>query len=291
MRPSEFGLRQRILCGVNQTRRDPSFAAEANQLSWTKEVLIVGVFYFVYSLVRNRFGSALLDAGGSPEQPFNHALHIIKIERFLGMFHEQDIQEAFLGHPLVMRSWNVFYGTAHFLVTILTFIVLFRANKQRFVRLRNALACTTLLALVGFSLYPLMPPRLLNDSGPYGGARLTAVKHLPGETDFHDTLGEFGGLWSFDSGAMTKVSNQYAAMPSLHSAWATWCTLALWPIVRKRWLRGLLVLYPIVTVLCIIVTGNHFWLDAVGGLVVLALGWQFGNWFEDLNQRRLNRVS
>lgn len=110
----------------------------------------------------------------------------------------------------------------------------------------------------------------------------------PGRTDFHDTLKEYGGLWSFDSGAMTKVSNQYAAMPSLHCAWATWCTLALWPIFRRRWARALLVIYPFVTVLCIIVTGNHFWLDAIGGLLALAVGWQFGNWFEDINQQRLH---
>jgi membrane-associated phospholipid phosphatase len=280
---------KRNLFVVNRLRRAPDPATRPVKLSWKKEVLIVGFFYAIYSVVRNRFGSALLESGGSPEQPFNHAIQVIKAERFVGLFHEHPIQEFFLPYPGLVKFFNVFYGTAHFIVTIVTFISLFVVSKSRFVRWRNALAFTTALALVGFSLYPLMPPRLMNDTGAYGGSRLAAITDPPGTTDFHDTLKEYGGLWSFDSGAMTKVSNQYAAMPSLHCAWATWCALALWPIFRRRWARTLLVIYPFVTVLCIIVTGNHFWLDAIGGLVTLAVGWQFGNWFEDINQQRLRR--
>jgi membrane-associated phospholipid phosphatase len=262
------------------------------RLRWWKEVLIVGGFYFLYSLVRNRFGSALLAEGGTPEQPFNHAVQVIKIERFFGLFHEQAIQNLFLDHRLLLQFWNVFYGTAHFAVTITVFVVLYRVNRARFVRWRNALAFTTALALIGFSLYPLMPPRLLNDTGEFGGARLTAIRDLPGDTDFHDTLKEVGGTWSFDSGTMTKLSNQYAAMPSLHCAWALWCSSGLWPMGRRRrWLRYLLTIYPVMTVLCIIVTGNHYWLDALGGAVTLAVGWLCGNLFEDWNQRRLARLA
>ena len=274
---------------MNLTRRASVPAKQDIKVRWWKEALIVIGFYLLYSVVRNRFGSALLESGGTPEQPFHHAEQIIRVERSLGLFHENAIQNIFLPYPKALQFWNVFYGTAHFLVTITTFITLYIVGRTQFVRWRNTLAFTTALALVGFSLYPLMPPRLLNDTGEFGGARLTAVKDLPGRTAFHDTLKEAGGLWSFDSGAMTKVSNQYAAMPSLHSAWSTWCALALWPIVRRRWMKGLLVLYPIVTVLCIIVTGNHYWLDAVGGLVTLGLGWFCGNVFEDWNQRRLAR--
>jgi membrane-associated phospholipid phosphatase len=276
---------------VTTTRPTSAPTAAVVKLKWWKEVLIVGSFYLVYSLVRNRFGSALLDKGGTPEQSFHHAVQVIKIERYIGLFHEHAIQNAFLPYRLALQFWNVFYGTAHFIVTITTFVTLFVVKKTRFVRWRNALAFTTALALVGFSLYPLMPPRLLNDHGQFGGARLTAVQDLPGNTDFHDTLAEVGGLWSFDSGAMTKVSNQYAAMPSLHCAWSTWCALALWPIVRRKWLRRLLVLYPVVTVICIIVTGNHYWLDAIGGLVTLGAGWLCGNVFEDWNQARIARRS
>ena len=61
-------------------------------------------------------------------------------------------------------------------------------------------------------------------------------------------------------------------MPSLHFAWATWCALVLWPIVRNRAARALVAAYPVATLFAVIVTGNHFWLDAVGGLVVLGAG-------------------
>jgi membrane-associated phospholipid phosphatase len=71
---------------------------------------------------------------------------------------------------------------------------------------------------------------------------------------------------------MQSVSNQYAAMPSLHVGWALWCALALVPNVRRRSVKVLAALYPVVTVFTVVVTGNHFWLDAVGGIVVVAAG-------------------
>ncbi len=129
---------------------------------------------------------------------------------------------------------------------------MYRSFPKRYPLWRNTLAFTTGFALIGFATFPLMPPRLLPVS--YG---------------FVDTLDKFGALWSFDSGAMHKISNQYAAMPSLHCAWAMWCLLVMWPQLKSGWARALLVLYPIATVYCIIVTANHYWLDAVGGFVTL----------------------
>ena len=87
-----------------------------------------------------------------------------------------------------------------------------------------------------------------------------------------DTLKTVGGLWSFDSGPVTKVSNQYAAMPSLHFAWSSWCALVLAPAVKPRWGKALIFAYPFVTLFCIVVTANHYFLDAAGGAVVLGLG-------------------
>ena len=76
-----------------------------------------------------------------------------------------------------------------------------------------------MLALIGFKLFPLMPPRLLLDAS-YG---------------FVDTLARYPTFWSFNSGAVSKISNQYAAMPSVHVAWATWCALVFAPRVKHRW--------------------------------------------------------
>ena len=85
---------------------------------------------------------------------------------------------------------------------------------------------------------------------------------------------------------MAAVSNQYAAMPSLHIGWALWCTLAMWPVLRHARSRVAFAAYPVVTLFAIIVTANHFWLDAVGGVVVLAAGWQLAMRTEPLFQRR-----
>jgi membrane-associated phospholipid phosphatase len=104
---------------------------------------------------------------------------------------------------------------------------------------------------------------------------------LPEEYGFVDTLAHYGGIWSFDSGAMQKVSNQYAAMPSLHFAWSTWCALVLVPTFRRRWLKALAIAYPVCTLFAIIVTGNHYWLDAAGGAVILAIGAAAGRWWSE----------
>jgi hypothetical protein len=72
---------------------------------------------------------------------------------------------------------------------------------------------------------------------------------------------------------MQKISNQYAAMPSLHFCWSTWCALVLYPMANRRWLRVLVALYPVMTLFAIVVTANHFWLDAAGGAFVLACGY------------------
>jgi hypothetical protein len=71
---------------------------------------------------------------------------------------------------------------------------------------------------------------------------------------------------------MKSLSNQYAAMPSLHIAWAAWCALAIWPVLRRRWTRALFLLYPFVTLFAVVVTANHYWLDGLGGLLALGLG-------------------
>jgi hypothetical protein len=266
----------------------PSDQLAAPKLRWWKETLIVGVFYGVYTLVRNQFGSARID--GPATVPFRHALAVIRLESRLGLYGEHAVQRAFVSIRWFLQFWNVWYGTAHFIVTVIAFVALFRRTPHRFARWRNALAFTTALALIGFSFYPLMPPRLLSDPGIYGGAELAKqVQQLPGRIDFIDTLKVAGGPWSFDSGAMTKVSNQFAAMPSLHCAWALWSSLALWPLVRRRYAKALVALYPFATLFCIVVTANHYWLDAAAGVITLGVGWLLGNTFENLNQRRLAR--
>ncbi|HEY2812601.1 MAG TPA: phosphatase PAP2 family protein [Acidimicrobiales bacterium] len=253
-----------------------------------REILYIAAVYLVYSTVRNHFGSA----GGTPGHAngiaYGHALDVIDLERNLRLFFEQSLQSWYLALPAhgLIQVWNVFYGTAHFVITAGALIWLFFRDPARYPRWRNTLAFTTLLALVGFAVFSLMPPRLLDKPPEQFGPPASASNEHFG---FVDTLEVYPTFWSFDSGGLKKLSNQYAAMPSLHTAWATWSMLVLFPLVRRRWLRVLIVLDPIATLFCIIVTANHYWVDAAFGVVTLALGYLIAsrvtNWWEARHAR------
>lgn len=274
---------------------------------WWKEALIMGAFYLLYSWSRNLFGSAhiSLESGQQPLRAFHNAEKIINLERMIGLFHEESVQDWFLQFRGFIQFWNTYYGTAHFVVTFAVFWILFVKRKDVFPQWRNTLAITTALAIVGFSLFPLMPPRLLDSpcpvQGGFGGACIESKYRDEGpdgiaKTDddgtfgFVDTLPQYGGgLWTFDSEAMKSISNQYAAMPSMHIGWSSWCAFALWPLLRRRWTKIAVLLYPAATLFCIVVTANHYWIDGVGGQLALAIGAWLGWDLHRRNQRRLDR--
>jgi hypothetical protein len=222
------------------------------RLRWWREGVYILVFYAAYTLVRDLHGTRPV----SRNHAFANAQKIIDVERWFGLFQEHRIQDWFLPAHVVIRSLDDFYGTAHFIITLVALVYLFRRQPGRYPLWRNVLALTTALALIGFAFFPLMPPRL-----------------LPSSYHIVDTLRTVGGLWSFDSGPMNAVSNQYAAMPSLHFAWSLWCALALAPAMKRAATKALVWCYPTLTLLCIVVTGNHYLVDALGGALTLALGY------------------
>ena len=243
----------------------PVLTEHRRGLRWWVEVLITLVFYAIYSAIRNQFGSAL--GGDILVRAFDNATRVINFEQAIGLYREEWIQQQFLELDAFIVFWNVFYGTFHFAVTIFAMVYLFRRFPQRYMFMRSTLAATTATALIGFAFFPLMPPRLLAACFPdtiYGACRA--------DLGFVDTLVDPGGLWSFESGTVASISNQYAAMPSLHIAWATWCAVGLYPVLRNRWAKRTIAVYPIITLFAIIVTANHFWIDAVGGLAALGVG-------------------
>lgn len=274
---------------------------------WWKEILIMGAFYFLYSLTRNRFGSIRVRGDDIPLNSFNNALKVIRFERAIGLYHEESLQQWFLPYKWLLQLMNTYYGTAHFAVTVGVFFVLLNRRKDVFPLFRNALAAMTGLAIIGFALFPLMPPRLLDAPCPgtqsvvvnsasvvkqtFGGDCIpTKLRNYNGATEFGfvDTLKVYGGPWDFDSGSVAKRSNQYAAMPSLHIGWASWCAFAIWPLARRKWIRAAVLLYPALTLFCIIVTANHYWLDGIGGILALAGGFILGGLLHTFNQRRLD---
>ena len=121
------------------------------------------------------------------------------------------------------------------------------------------------MSLLIFWLWPLAPPRL-----------------MPASYHFIDTAKAIGGMGPADKGSLVD-DNAYAAMPSLHIAWSMWCALVFAPAFRHWWARALVFLYPVATLFCIVVTANHYILDAAGGALVLGTGYLMG--------RTLTRVS
>ncbi len=262
---------------------DTAVEGDRSGLRWWKELLLAAAVYLVYSIVRNQFGSA----GGDPAPAFGHAKDIIALEKALHLYVEPGVQQWYLDLPGngLIRLWNVYYGIAHFLVTFIALVWMFRRDPVRHRVLRNTLALTTALAVIGFAAYSLMPPRLLDDPGEFGGCQLYApdaahaappgALSAPGcdEFGYVDTIARYGGWISFGNEGMKDVSNQYAAMPSMHIGWATWSAVVLFPLVRRRWARGLVALHPILTLVGIVLTANHYWIDGLGGLVCLATGY------------------
>jgi hypothetical protein len=234
---------------------------DGHYLYWWVEILAIIAFYVVYSTIRN------LHHGGAAEA-YQHAKELINLQRDLGLFHEQTIQEwALHFRPLIIAA-NYFYGSLHFVVTGGVMVYLYRKWSNDYPVWRNTLAVGTGLALIGFAFFPLMPPRLLPDFCDHHV--LAACKGL---YHFRDTLAEDPAFWSFNSGAVSKISNQYAAMPSVHCAWALWCACALIPRVKHTWAKVLAGLYPVATVTTIVVTANHYFLDAPAGFFVLGVGY------------------
>jgi membrane-associated phospholipid phosphatase len=239
---------------------------------WLIEVGVGIAVYFLYDTLREK-------AAGTASAALRHAKEIVDAERFLGLYQEHRIQQAFLDWSPFISFWNIYYGTIHFAMPVVALVAMYRKAPVRYVRWRNALLFMLGFGLIGFVLYPLTPPRL-----------------MPPRYDFVDTAAEyfnFGPQQRIElnangeptAKARAAFGNLYAAMPSLHVGWSTWSALALLPLVRRRWLKVLVCLYPLATIFAIVVTGNHWILDAVGGWIALAAGYGAALLVERLTRR------
>jgi PAP2 superfamily len=229
----------------SEAHRDLIETMPAPRSHWLRELGVVVVFYYSYELIRHfAFGSA------KNPRAFRDANYLIAVEKALHIYTEEAVQKAFLGATWFIRAMNVYYGTFHFIITAGLLVWVFRRRHAHYRQFRNLLGMTTALALIGYFAFPLAPPR----SYPCNC--------------FVDTLDKVGGLWSYHSSAARAIANPFAAMPSLHFGWALWCGTLLWSFARRPALRALSVVYPAVTLLAIVVTANHYWLDAVGGAIV-----------------------
>lgn len=229
----------------SEAHRDLEETSPAPRSHWVRELVIVVVFYYTYELIR-RF----VHLGKVQTRAFRNANYLVALERTLHIYSESAVQKAFLGARWFIKVMNVYYGTLHFIITAGLLMWVYLRRHEHYRQYRNLLGMTTALALIGYFAFPLAPPR----SYPC---------HC-----FVDTLETVGGFWSYHSSAAKAIANPFAAMPSLHFGWALWCGTLLWSFARRPVLRALSVVYPALTLLAIVVTANHYWLDAVGGAII-----------------------
>ncbi|MFF8590327.1 bifunctional glycosyltransferase 87/phosphatase PAP2 family protein [Streptomyces sp. NPDC015220] len=216
------------------------------------ELLGIRVTYAAYQQVRLAATGGTNSGGRARAEQHGH--DILSIERFLHI----DIEHA-VNHAVVKVEWlrdffDFYYESFHFVVPLTVLGVLYWRRPVDYRWARAALGFATLLALVGFWAFPLAPPRLLPGLG--------IIDTVHGVQDFSKP----------DYGTLTALTNQYAAMPSLHFGWALWCGLVIAVVAPKWWMKALGLLHPLFTVSAIVATGNHWVLDAVGGAVVVTAG-------------------
>jgi membrane-associated phospholipid phosphatase len=203
------------------------------------EVAVLGTVFLLYELGRHvvRAREALA---------FDDAELLLALQKNLLLPREQTVQGWFLDDPALLTAANTYYVGVHFPATIAFLVYLWVRRPAVYTWARTALVSTTMVALLLHVTFPLAPPRM-----------------MPG---FVDTMAVYGPT-AYGEGT-ESVTNQFAAMPSLHAAWAIVVGMVLFCAVRRPW-RWLFLLHPVVTVLVVVVTANHYWLDvAAAGLLV-----------------------
>jgi membrane-associated phospholipid phosphatase len=215
----------------------------AGDLLW-QMVLFCGA-YWLYRLVR---GQVFNESAAA----FEHARDIVSLERSLHVFVEPSIQSWAIGTGWVDGVGSWMYLNTHFVVTTcaLAFIYLFRNDHYYFVR--NMFMVAMALALLGYVLYPTAPPRMLPELG------------------FADSVSDFTGVSS--DADVNALFNPYAAVPSMHVAFALMLAVPMIRMARRRWAKVLWALYAPVVTGVVVVTANHWVFDAATGALVAAVG-------------------
>jgi hypothetical protein len=203
-------------------------------------------------------------------QAFANARRIESVEQVLGLAWEQSLQRAFLAIPDLMQALNVFYFVGHFLFTGIFFVWLYRRSWDGFRSFRDAFLIATAISVVVHYLFPTAPPRLAG-------------------VGLEDTLLVLSGI---DIGSQTSAaySNPVAAVPSLHAAYALGVGIGVFRYGRSSLARLAGLIYPPLVVLTIVVTGNHFVLDAVAGIAVIGAGFLVVRWWRGRNREGSSRV-
>jgi hypothetical protein len=184
-----------------------------------------------------------------PDGALARAQWIWHAERVVHMPSETEIQRAFLGHPLLVQALNLYYASLHFVVLISCLVWVYARHRRHYPQVRITLVLFTAGALL-IQFLPVAPPRML----PGDGMVDTAARY--GQS-------VYGSVAGFNA-------DQLSAMPSVHIGWALLVALVVVQVSGSRW-RWLALGYPALTLLAVVVTANHFWLDGIAAALLLAL--------------------
>ncbi len=213
---------------------------------WWVEALVVVWLCWVYDAINNLAPLRVHAAVA-------HGRAVLNLERALGLDPEVALNRWLATRHTLGLLLSDYYDNAHFVVTLGLLGWLWYRRADIYRPLRNVLVAINVLGLAVFWLYPTAPPRLLAGSG------------------FDDVVASTGALGGWHTGPLAAAANQFAAMPSLHMAWAVWCSVVLWSLSRNIWVRVAAVLYPCLTCVAVLATGNHYLLDVLAGVATAGL--------------------
>ena len=206
--------------------------------------VLVGL-WFGYALVRrvtaDDWSTAIANAG-----------QVVDFQNAIGLPSEARVQTFVIQSPVLVKAFNTFYMWGHFPLTGAFMAWVYFRRRPSFPVIRDALVVLTLAALVLHLVYPLAPPRI-----------------LPG---FIDT-GLLFGPSPYDIGA-SSAANQLAAMPSMHVGWAMVVAISMIALNAGR-KRFVFLIHPALTALVVVVTANHYWVDAIVAALLVVGAWEF----------------
>jgi membrane-associated phospholipid phosphatase len=210
-----------------------------------RQLALFGGAYYLYRIVRG-----IVD--GQAGLAFENARAVVDAERSLHLFFEPGLQSWAHDHVnWVLWVANWMYVNSHFVVTTTFLIWLYLARNHAYYFVRNMFLIAMGLALVGYVAFPTAPPRFLPEWG------------------FADTVASFVGESAENSANV--LYNPFAAMPSMHVAFALMIAVPAIMLVRHRALKVAWGVYPAIVTFVVVVTANHFWLDAAVGAIVAAV--------------------
>jgi hypothetical protein len=221
------------------------------------QVSLIAALYSLWQLIASY-------ADGRAKGAVHHGLWVWRVERDLYWPSEAWMQRLVLHHRLLVEASNVFYAGVHVPALGIFLVWLFVRHRAQFARYRDALAVLTLLCLLAY-LVPVAPPRLLPKLGLVDTGLL-----------YHQSVYGRPG---------TGIADQLSAMPSVHMAWALFIALTVVQVSRSRW-RWLIVAHPVATMLVVVVTANHYWLDGAAAAVLLLVAVWVSGFIDRLRLRR-----